>query len=140
MSQTITVAVVQEGSSTSVGTTRTHSVRVDRPEGKGGADQGPMGGELLLLGLGGCFMSNLLAAIKAREAPVSEVQTLVDGTLEGNPKHFTAYALRVTARCDDRDLLEKLVTIAERGCIVANSLRNAAPITVVVETLDTSHS
>ncbi len=139
MSQTITVAVLQEGPSTSVGTTRAHSVRIDRPGEKGGTDQGPMGGELLLLGLGGCFMSNLLAAIKARKAPVSEVQTMVDATLEGNPKHFSAYTLRVTARCEDRDLLEKLVTIAERGCIVANSLRDAAPITSVVENLDTSH-
>ena len=85
-------------------------------------------------------MSNLLAAIKAREAPVSEVQTMVDATLEGNPKHFTAYTLRVTARCADRDLLEKLVAIAERGCIVANSLKAAAPLTVVVENLNTSRS
>ena len=130
---TITVAILQDGPSTSVGTTRTHSVRIDRPSEKGGTDEGPMGGELLLLGLGGCFMSNLLAVIKARKAAVSDVQTRVEATLEGNPKHFSAYTLRVAAHCEDRALLEKLVTIAERGCIVANSLKKAAPITLVVE-------
>ena len=133
MSQTIAVSVLQEGPSTSVGTTRVHSVRIDRPHEKGGTDQGPMGGELLLLGLGGCFMSNLLAAINARKASISNVQTRVEATLESAPKHFSAYTLRVTAQCEDRALLEKLVTIAERGCIVANSLKKAAPITLVVE-------
>ena len=133
MSQTITLAIRQDGLSTSIGSIRGHSVHIDRPVEKGGNDQGPMGGELLLMGLGGCFMSNLLAAIKARNAPVTDVQTMVDGTLDGNPKHFTAYTLRVSARCEDRDLLEKLATIAERGCISANSLKKAAPITLVVE-------
>jgi len=52
-------------------------VVTDRPVSKGGTDQGPKGGELLLP--------------------------------------------------------EKLVTIAERACIVANTLKEAAPITVVAE-------
>jgi organic hydroperoxide reductase OsmC/OhrA len=34
-----------------------------------------MGGELFLAAVGGCFMSNLLAAINARESDVSDVRT-----------------------------------------------------------------
>ena len=40
--------------------------------------------------------------------------------------------MRVAADCDDRQLLEKLVTIAERACIVANTLRHAVTLTVRV--------
>lgn len=44
-----------------------------------------MGGELLLVALGGCFLSNLLAAIRAREAPIQEVRVVVEGTLAEAP-------------------------------------------------------
>jgi len=62
----------QVSNSTSEATLRTHQVLIDRPAEKGGADMGPMGGELFLAGVGGCFMSNLLAAIRAREAEISD--------------------------------------------------------------------
>ena len=58
-----------------------HKVLVDRPLEKGGSGLGPMGGELFLASIGGCFMSNLLAAIRARELGISGVRTDVTGTL-----------------------------------------------------------
>jgi len=133
MSRTIAGEVKQVGASHSRGVARTHSVLIDRPVPKGGTDQGPMGGELILLGLGGCFTSNLLAAINAREAPVSDVQVVVEATLEGTPERMTAFALRVSAVAQDLALLEKLVLIAERGCIVANTFKAFAPVTVEAE-------
>ena len=71
MSNTIDVNVVQIGLSASEGTSRGHTVVMDRPEAKGGENRGAMGGEHLLMALGGCFMSNLLAAVQAREADVA---------------------------------------------------------------------
>lgn len=133
MSKIISGAVHQVGPSAGRGTVRNHSVLIDRPTDKGGADRGPMGGELLLLALGGCFMSNLLAAIRARESAVSDVRVTVDATVDGSPERMTAYTVRVAARYDDPSEMEKLVTIAERGCIVANTLKAAAPIAVVLE-------
>jgi putative redox protein len=124
--------VAQTGPATSRGTVRDHAVLIDRPESKGGADAGAMGGELLLVALGGCFMSTLLAAIKAREAAVSNVNAAVDGTLEGKPSRFTAVTMTVTAEAADREQLQKLVTIAERTCIVANTLKDAVALSVVV--------
>lgn len=133
MSAGPSVTVRQVGPSTGEGSARGHSVLIDRPTAKGGADRGPMGGELILLGLGGCFMSNLLAAIREREAPISEVEVTVAAETEGAPPRMTNFEIRVSAEYDDPDLMQKLLTIAERGCIASNTLREAAPLTVILE-------
>jgi putative redox protein len=128
----IRARIDQVGPSTSQGSIRDHSVLVDRPEAKGGHDRGAMGGELLLASLGGCFNSNLLAAIAAREADIDGVSIAIEGTLEGTPPHYTSIHMGVSARHDDRDLLEKLVTISERSCIVANTLKGSVDLTIEV--------
>ena len=133
----ISVAVAQTGEISSEATIRQHSLAVDRPEAKGGTDKGPMGGELLLAALGGCFMSTLLAAIKAREAQVDNVDIKVDGTLEGNPSHFTAIEMIIEANFDDGEQMAKLVTIAERSCIVANSIKGAIDLLIRVRPKET---
>ena len=40
-----------------------HRVTIDRPSSKGESGMGPMGGELFLAAVAGCFMSNLLARL-----------------------------------------------------------------------------
>jgi putative redox protein len=75
-------------------------------------------------------MSTLLAAIKTRDAAVSEVKVMVSGTIGGVPERFEAIAMRVTANHADGDLMRKLITMAERGCLVTNTLRDAVVITV----------
>ena len=120
----MTIQVRQIGSSASAATIRNHRVLIDRPADKGGTDEGPMGGELFLAAIGGCFMSNLLAAIKAREAEVSDVQTEVTANAVGSPPRFTEVELCVSAECADAMLFEKLVEIADRGCIMMNTLRD----------------
>jgi putative redox protein len=126
----MTVEVDQVGVSTSKGVARSHSVLIDRPAEKGGEDRGPLGGELLLLSLGGCFMSTLLAAVRTRNAAVSGVKVAVTGTVGGVPERFEAFHMRVSAEHDDADLMRKLIAMAERGCLVTNTLRDAAVVTV----------
>ena len=126
----ITVNLKQINDATTEGTARNHTVIIDRPEAKGGHDQGAMGGELLLLALGGCFNSNLLAAIKAREVAIDDISIEIHGTLEGTPAHYTEIEMIVNSDYEDREMLEKLVLIAERGCIVANSIKNAINLNV----------
>ena len=92
-----------------------------------------MGGELLLVSLGGCFISNLLAAIRAREAAVSNVDITITGTLESAPPRFSAVRMNIAADYDDRELMEKLVTISERGCIVANTLKHAVDLSISIQ-------
>jgi putative redox protein len=113
---------------------REHRVKIDRPVSKGGSDTGPMGGELFLAAVGGCFMSNLLAAIRARELLVSAVRTEVTATIEGTPPRFVSMEILVTAEGEDLDQLEKLARIAERGCIMVNTLAGNVAITVRTQT------
>lgn len=130
MAATINVEVSQVGPTTSEGRVREHSVLVDRPVAKEGEDRGAMGGELLLISLGGCFMSNLLAAVKVRSADISDIQIAIDGTLESAPSRFSAVQMTIHASYADRELMEKIVTISERACIVANTLKNAVDLTI----------
>ena len=130
MSTTFTATVDHVVHTTSRVTVRTHSVLVDRPRAKGGNDLGPVGGEYLLVSLGGCFTSHLLAAMRAREIALGGIRVVVSGTLDGTPERFTALAVDVTADDPDAALLEKLVTIAARGCQVMNTLRLAVGLTV----------
>jgi putative redox protein len=129
----VQITIEQKGRATSEAAIRAHRVLIDRPAAKAGDDRGPMGGELLLASLGGCFMSNLLAAIAARQANISNVRTAVTGTLDGTPPRFVAIEATVSADCDQPELLEKLVTIAERSCIVANTLKEALTLEIRAE-------
>lgn len=133
MSKTITVEVEQVGPTTGKASARAHSLLVDRPVEKGGNDRGPLGGELLLVSLGGCFMSTLLAAINTRSADVSNVRVSVAGTIGGVPERFESMTLRVSAKYGDADLMRKLVGMAERGCLVTNTLKDAVSIGVEIE-------
>lgn len=133
-SMQIQVSVHQTGPSTSSGQARTHQVLIDRPLDKGGSDQGMMGGEHLLVALGGCFMSNLLAAIQAREADIQNVRLQVTGTLASAPSRFSDILVVVGAQTEDHDLLEKLVVMSDRACIVSNTLRPAVQLVFRVET------
>jgi putative redox protein len=118
------------GTSTSEGRVREHQVLIDRPTTKDGLDQGPMGGELLLVALGGCFMSNLVAAAGARGVLVEGLEVTVRGTLAAAPPRFDAIDLEVRGATLGADVLDKLITIAERGCIVHNTLAPAVKLTV----------
>jgi putative redox protein len=109
---------------------RTHTMLVDRGVAKGGFDLGPAGGEYMLVALGGCFTSHLLAAIRAREADVTSVRVEVTGTLDGTPERFTAFTLDVSAQSPDAELARKLVSIAGRACQVVTTLRQSADVSI----------
>jgi putative redox protein len=113
---------------------RSHRTLIDRPVAKGGADVGPMGGELFLAAVGGCFFSNVLAAIRARELNLSDVLVDVTGTLADAPNRFVGIELQVTSESADRGVLEQLVEIADRGCIMMNTLRGIFDLRVRIGT------
>src|SRR5277367_1898209 len=91
------VRIRQISASTSEATARGHRISIDRPASKGGTDAGPMGGELFLAGIGGCFMSNLLAAIKARGLNIPDLEVEVTAEVAESPDRFSAVDLCVTA-------------------------------------------
>ena len=130
MTNQMKIQLNQVSGTTSEATLRTHRVLIDRPAEKGGTDVGPMGGELFLAAVGGCFMSNMLAAVRAREVNVSSVRTEVIGTIVDSPSRFAAIELYITADCQSRELLERLVEIADRGCIMMNTLREKLDVQI----------
>src|SRR5579872_2663973 len=107
MASEMKIELRQISASTSEATIGRHLVLIDRPVAKGGSDAGPMGGEVFLAAVGGCFMSNLLAAIKTREADISQVRVEVVGALADSPARFAEIELRVSAESGDRELLER---------------------------------
>jgi putative redox protein len=131
MSTTFTASIEHVNHTTSKATVRTHTILVDRGTAKGGLDLGPAGGEYMLVSLGGCFTSHLLAVIRAREAPMTDVRVAVSGTLDGSPEQFTAFTLDVSAQCLDADLARKLITMAGRACQVVTTLRQVASMTIL---------
>ena len=88
MSTTFRATIDHVHHTTSRASVRSHTMLVDRGIAKGGFDLGPAGGEYQLVALGGCFTSHLLAAIRSREAAVSNVKVTVSGTLDGTPEQI----------------------------------------------------
>jgi putative redox protein len=132
MASEMKIQLRQTSGSATEATIGRHTIAIDRPVAKGGGDAGPMGGELFLAAVGGCFMSTLLAAIRAREAEISNVRVEVAGSLADSPARFAAIELRVAAESRDPELLEKLIGIADRGCIMMNTLRGALDLRVLI--------
>jgi putative redox protein len=130
MSTTFKATIEHVTHTTSRAVVRSHTVLVDRGIAKGGFDLGPAGGEYQLVALGGCFTSHLLAAIRAREAAITNVKVAVTGTLDGTPEHFIGFTVDVTADASDPELARKLIMIASRACQVMNTVRLAAPIEI----------
>lgn len=130
MSTTFRASIEHVNHTTSRAIVRSHTVLVDRGIAKGGFDLGPAGGEYQLVSLGGCFTTHLLAAIRAREAAMTNVKVAVTGTLDGSPERFIGFTVDVTADCSDAELARKLITIASRSCQVMNTIRLAAPIEI----------
>lgn len=133
MPTTFTATIEHITQTTSRATVRTHTALVDRGVAKGGLDLGPAGGEYMLVSLGGCFTSHLLAAIKAREAAMTNVRVAVTGTLDGTPERFTAFTMNVSALCPDTELAKKLIVMAARACQVSSTVRQVAALEVSYE-------
>ncbi|MBU0751674.1 MAG: OsmC family protein [Gammaproteobacteria bacterium] len=128
----IKASIRQVSATASEASARGHKSLVDRPEAKGGSNQGPMGGELMLMGIGGCFMSNLLAAAQARSLAVADLVVEVTAMLEIDPPRFSEIALAVSGNYDDADTMREIVTVAENGCIAVNTVRGALKLTVTL--------
>jgi putative redox protein len=59
----------------------------------------------------------------------------VIGSLVDSPTRFAAVEVCVSAKFSDRELFERLVEMAERGCIIVNTLRGKLDLTVRIAAL-----
>jgi putative redox protein len=58
------------------------------------------------------------------------VQVEVTGTLVDSPTRFASVELLVSADYAEREQFEKLVEIAEKGCIIVNTLKDKLEMAV----------
>jgi uncharacterized OsmC-like protein len=99
-------------------------VLLDRPVDKGGRGLGFNGGHLMLLGLGACFKSVLLAAAEARAIEVRALRITITATEAENPFRYDAIDMAVDLDSDaSPEQEEHLLAVAEQGCQVSNTLR-----------------
>jgi uncharacterized OsmC-like protein len=109
------------------------TIVVDRPTEKGGSGLGFMGGQYLLIGIGGCFCSTLFAAAQSRNIEIEGLSVHVVATVsEALPKRFTKVNLEVSyTTCTDKQAFNKLLTIAEKGCISVNTIKSGLAFSVL---------
>jgi uncharacterized OsmC-like protein len=104
-------------------------VLLDRTVDKGGRGLGFNGGHLMLLGLGACFKSVLLAAAEARGLEVRSLRITVTASEADNPFRYDAIEMNVELESDASPEAEAhLLALAERGCQVSNTLRAGATV------------
>jgi hypothetical protein len=60
------------------------------------------------------------------------VRVEVVGSLADSPARFAGLELRVSGETGDPELLERLVGIADRSCIMMNTIRGALDVRVLI--------
>jgi uncharacterized OsmC-like protein len=124
--ETITVQLDKHGETSSVVSFEEHRIIIDRPTDKGGHGEGPMGGQVLLMSVAGCFSSTLYAAAQARNLKIEGLKIVVAGHISDSaPKRFEELTLEIVeGNCGNDKEFPKLLEIAERGCIAVNTIKN----------------
>lgn len=127
---TLNVTLNQLDHTASQAQAREHSLIIDRPEAKGGQNKGPLGGETFLMGLGGCFMSNLLAAAKARDVQITNIRSEITAEIGDTPPRLTDIQVLIAGDTATSEELKKLVTIAKRGCALVVTLSRSVNLAI----------
>lgn len=125
--------IIRQNGSTVESEVREHRIFIDQPEENGGLNKGPKAREMFLISLGGCFIQNLSAAIKKRNADIHNVEVEIVGIQTPAPSRISAVELHVTAEYSDEKLMHKLATMAERGCLISNTVRGSVDISVSIQ-------
>lgn len=116
---------------TGVASARQHAFVIDRTPEKGGNDLGFAGGEVLFASIGACIMTTMIGAARARDIELTKIEFRVSGEEGGSPSRFVAIHVDAIVEGNAPDAeLAKLLTIAERGCSVSNTVKHGAPITL----------
>jgi putative redox protein len=108
-----------------------HAIVVDRSLSNGGTYLGMVGGELLFTAIGTCLMTSLVGAARARNIELIKVEFNISGTHEDAPSRYTSIDIEAVIEADaPQTEIDKLLTIAERGCTVSNTVARGASVGV----------
>ena len=120
-----------EGTQAALGWAGGHTVVVDRPEGKaGGMGLGFNGAQLLALALGGCFCNDLRYTAEQMGVRLGKIAVTVTVEMEGQPLATTAAAMTVSCETLDGSDPQPVIERAKAICMVANTLRQGAAVTI----------
>ncbi len=124
-----------EGTEAAMGWAGSHTIVVDRPDGKaGGKGLGFNGGQLLALALGGCFCNDLRYAAHELGVELGRIAVSVTIDLDGTPLLTTAAKLAVSCKTLDGTDPQAVIDKARSICMVANSLQKGVPVTILAAT------
>lgn len=114
-----------------IATAGPHAIVVDRSLASEGTYLGMIGGELLLTAVGTCLMTTLVGAARKRNVELTRVEFHVSGEHQNAPSRYVSIDVEAIIEADtDQDEINKLLTIAERGCTVSNTISRSAPIRI----------
>ena len=120
-----------EGTQAALGWAGGHTIVVDRPEGRaGGMGLGFNGAQLLALALGGCFCNDLRYTAEQMGVQLGKIAVTVTVEMEGQPLATTAAAMTVSCETLDGSDPQPVIEKAKAICMVANTLRQGAAVTI----------
>ena len=106
-----------DGTGAALGWAGSHTVVIDRPQGRaGGMGLGFNGAELLGLAIGGCFANDLRYVAAQTGARIRSIKISVDVDLDGEPILATGATLRAAVEMEDgsdgQDLIRRAGVMA----------------------------
>jgi len=116
-----------------IGWAGSHTIVVDRPDGKaGGMDLGFNGGQLLALAIGGCFCNDLQYVAHDMGVRLKSLQVDVTVSFEGTPLIATDATMRVKATAFDKDAnIDDVIARAQEISAVSNSIQRGIAVQVL---------
>lgn len=119
------------GTEAAMGWAGSHTIVVDRPDGKaGGRGLGFNGAQLLALAIGGCFCNDLRYVAHDMGVAVDAITVNVSVELAGDPLIATAASMTVSCTMTDGSDAGVVIEKAKAGCMVSNSLARGIPVSI----------
>jgi organic hydroperoxide reductase OsmC/OhrA len=119
------------GTEAALGWAESHTLIVDRPEGKaGGSNLGFNGGQLLALAIGGCLCNDLRYLAHDMSIQLQSIEVDVTVSFEGNPTLATAATVSIRLEADRLADLDALVERAAEISTIANSVQRGLLVTI----------
>jgi putative redox protein len=100
---------------------------VDEPAAHGGSGTGPQPTDLLLASVGSCLALSVAFVARRRGVELPDLDVSVVGTYRG--LEFERIAASISSSTP-REVLEGLVSEAERFCYVSNTLRHGPELVI----------
>ncbi len=120
-----------QGTQAALGWAGSHTLVIDRPEGRaGGMGLGFNGAQLLGLTVGGCFANDLRYVAYQMGVEVGDIAISVDVALEGDPIIATSATMRVNVTMADGSAPAPVIAQAKAISMAMNSLTRGVPITL----------